>query len=69
MSPFDLRLAHGYRDRQCAAHSAQRAIETQFAYQCGVGQMAFLKSPVSAENPNRHGQVEAGALFLNVSGS
>jgi hypothetical protein len=65
---FDAALAGGDGDGQHAGNGAEGAVEAELADEEEVGEVAELERAVSAENADRHGEVEAGAFFFNVGG-
>ena len=54
------------RDRQSATHSAHASVERKLAHKQRVGDLLFIQTAISAEDAERHGQVEAGTFFADV---
>src|SRR6185437_2726935 len=65
----NLLAAGGDGDRQGAANPTNAAVERQLAHENIVGNFFSGQSAVRADNAERHGQVEAGAFFLDIGRS
>jgi hypothetical protein len=53
-------------DWQSAANPAEAAIQREFANEETVGDVLLGEAAIGPDDSERHGQIEAGALFLNV---
>ena len=46
----------------------QATVEAQFSYQEKIAEVAQLQAAIRTQNPDCHGQIEAGAFFLQIGG-
>jgi hypothetical protein len=65
---FDAALAGGYGDGEHAGDGAEGAVEAEFTDEEEVVEVAELECSVGTEDADGHGEVEAGAFFLDVGG-